>query len=454
LSSKRDLVEAHDYNRRRLVTAFVSGAPGGREVEPVRYGRALIGGAVLAGMVLAGAAVAGLIRSPLPEGWNDYGLVVDKDTGARYIALKDTLYPVINTTSGRLIAADEKGEVTISSVGSDQLDGMKIGSTVGIPGAPDALPPPDRLVQSGWLACTNTDGGLRVTVTSPSPATAAPEAALLVQSNLDASDSYLVTGTKRYPIAADSVDNTLRTLGLPTNAFKAPGNWVNLPDPGPEIKPFTVPGQGQRVRTGVPGLERAGTPVTQGGRHYLLTAVDGRARLMEVSEFAYLVYTSGGQGASFTEQSPEAGELATIESVPVPDSLASVLDEWPQERPASYDSDTPCLQLNARGEFTETSLAVAEDADALPEGADQGVTVQEGRGAVVQETSANVRSSQGDTVLVDATGTRYSMSPDTRARLGYAEVTAPAVTQGWTLLFDDGPALERSRAAQSAATNR
>ena len=40
MASKRELVEAHSYNRRRLVTAFLSGAPGGREVEPAKPGRA------------------------------------------------------------------------------------------------------------------------------------------------------------------------------------------------------------------------------------------------------------------------------------------------------------------------------------------------------------------------------------------------------------------------------
>ena len=43
MATKKDLVEAHAFSRRRLVTAFVSGAPGGREVEPVRPGRVLIG---------------------------------------------------------------------------------------------------------------------------------------------------------------------------------------------------------------------------------------------------------------------------------------------------------------------------------------------------------------------------------------------------------------------------
>ena len=59
MATKTDLVEAYSFSRRRLVTAFVSGAPGGREVEPARPGRALVGGLALALLVVAGGAVTG-----------------------------------------------------------------------------------------------------------------------------------------------------------------------------------------------------------------------------------------------------------------------------------------------------------------------------------------------------------------------------------------------------------
>ena len=68
MASKRDLVEAHAFNRRRLVAAFVSGAPGGREVEPTRPARAVVVGAVLAVLVVGGAAIAGYLRPGLPAG--------------------------------------------------------------------------------------------------------------------------------------------------------------------------------------------------------------------------------------------------------------------------------------------------------------------------------------------------------------------------------------------------
>src|SRR5829696_3192439 len=114
MASKRDLVEAHSFNRSRLVTAFLSGAPGGREVEPARYGRTLVGGVVLAGLLLAGAAVSGKLSQPVDKDWLDPGvMVVGKESGSRFLPGDKknvgTLYPVLNTASARLAYADPDG---------------------------------------------------------------------------------------------------------------------------------------------------------------------------------------------------------------------------------------------------------------------------------------------------------------------------------------------------------
>lgn len=47
MASKKELVEAQSFAKRRLTTAFVAGAPGGREVEPHRPMRAVFGGLAL-----------------------------------------------------------------------------------------------------------------------------------------------------------------------------------------------------------------------------------------------------------------------------------------------------------------------------------------------------------------------------------------------------------------------
>ncbi len=65
MATKKDLVEAYSFSRRRLVTAFVSGAPGGREVEPSRPGRTIVGGlALITPQVLA--AGHGAMQLDLP----------------------------------------------------------------------------------------------------------------------------------------------------------------------------------------------------------------------------------------------------------------------------------------------------------------------------------------------------------------------------------------------------
>src|SRR5690606_6305453 len=110
MATKKDLVEAYSFSRRRLVTAFVSGAPGGREVEPARPGRAVIGGLALAVLLLAGAAILGVFKGFNQVDLSAVGLYSD-DRGTLYVVLEEDLpgvegprmRQVVNATSARLI---------------------------------------------------------------------------------------------------------------------------------------------------------------------------------------------------------------------------------------------------------------------------------------------------------------------------------------------------------------
>ena len=107
MATKRDLVEAQAFNRRRLVTAFVSGAPGGREVEPARPGRIVVAGVALTVLLVAGAVIAGLFTTRTPDGWAQRGLFVSEERGVAYVITDDAeptvLRPVVNITSAQLI---------------------------------------------------------------------------------------------------------------------------------------------------------------------------------------------------------------------------------------------------------------------------------------------------------------------------------------------------------------
>ena len=61
MTSRKDLLEAQAFTRRRLLAVLVSGAPGGREPEPATTGRWLLGGVVVAVLLTAVVAVVGLL---------------------------------------------------------------------------------------------------------------------------------------------------------------------------------------------------------------------------------------------------------------------------------------------------------------------------------------------------------------------------------------------------------
>ena len=170
MATKKDLTEAYAFSRRRLVTAFVSGAPGGREVEPARPGRTIVGGLALAVLLVAGAAVAGIFSPRVDPTWADGpGLIISKESGAAYVITaveegeEPVLRPVINITSAKLILG---AEATPTIIPDEYIDQEQRGDDIGILGAPANVPGPDRLVDDGWTACTDPATGLRLDVSA------------------------------------------------------------------------------------------------------------------------------------------------------------------------------------------------------------------------------------------------------------------------------------------------
>ena len=105
MATKKDLVEAYSFSRRRLVTAFVSGAPGGREVEPARPGRTIVGGLALAVLLMAGAAIAGVFDPKTSIDWDEPAFIIAKDKGSIYVIIEPrpgdtepTLRPITSTS--------------------------------------------------------------------------------------------------------------------------------------------------------------------------------------------------------------------------------------------------------------------------------------------------------------------------------------------------------------------
>ena len=446
MASKRDLVEAHDYNRRRLITAFVSGAPGGREVEPVRYARTLVGGLVLALLVVAGAAVSGFIQQPVPKNWAEEGLVVGKDSGSRFFAFKGTLYPVINITSAKLLLKPG----TKPTVVPDKLISAKTpDSTIGISGAPEVLPDPGNLVQDGWSACTNGAKGVAVTVSAKPPVTAARNQAFRVT---DGKDEYVVAGGHRYPVAGDSNGQlALRALALDSEPARGvPGLWLDLLPLGTALEAPAVAGAGETVQTGVPDLTAVGTPVTvEGGNHYVLAQ---NGHLLELSDFAFSIYSSGRTVAKVS--SSDSGKLTTD-----PGSSAYPAD-WPTDAVTPYTAvDQPCLQLDTTsGGKPVVGLATDSSGDAGSNDAEITRRVGNGAGAVVRAVTAAGVLNTGPVYLIDGSGTSFAVGPDGNGaalgQLGYGSLAPRPVPKAWLTLFQSGPELSAEAAGRTPGSQQ
>ena len=244
MATKKDLIEAQGFSRRRLLSAFTGGAPGGKELDPAKPLRAVVAGVALTAMVILAGVFYGLVRPGLPQGWEDNRLVLVSDTGARYLTVGGELHPVINTASARLLVP--AGDFSVISTDQATVADITVGGTVGIVGAPDDLPAPDALIDDGWTACVDRGAARQRSPFATHPiATAAPGNGTVVTVD---DELFVVAGGYRYAVDPDEANAVLRAVGLGASApIEVDGRWLNLFQPGADLAPLTVEGAGDSI---------------------------------------------------------------------------------------------------------------------------------------------------------------------------------------------------------------
>ncbi|MFN8190855.1 MAG: type VII secretion protein EccB [Nocardioidaceae bacterium] len=450
MATKRDLVEAHAFSRRRLVTAFVSGAPGGREVEPVRPGRTIVGGIALAVLLLLGAVVAGVFAPRTPQDWNKVGLVVSKDDGGLYVITESSdrpvLRPVINVTSAKLILGDLAADPTPLS--TSFIQSQRIGEDVGILGAPHDVPAPDRLIGSGWTACTDSGLGIRLDVGPRPDVTAAPERGLVVQSDGDyfvlaeaLSDDRVHPTAYRYrlPTQSGPRDNMLAALGLPAGveAIEVPPAWLALFPAGGDLTWESM------------GIEHAGQPASidaaGGDDRYrvgdVVITADDAVVLTEVgpapmTTFALAVYENLPE-----PYTPRVFRVDQVDLGRVDRPYADA--HWPVDLPVAAVGEA-CVQLVAATDAPpRVTLAELPGDRATASGVSVGtsaVGMDPGSGALIVAGDWG-QTQGGSPFLVDSKGRAYPLLVPAAQRLGYDGVDPTHVPDGWLELFADGVTL-------------
>src|SRR6267154_6482671 len=102
MRSRREQVQAYRFLIRRIGSALLVGEPETAELPMRRYGVAVFGSVVLAVVLFAGFGIYGLLH---PGGQRpvENAIIVERETGAKYVYLQGFLHPILNWTSALLI---------------------------------------------------------------------------------------------------------------------------------------------------------------------------------------------------------------------------------------------------------------------------------------------------------------------------------------------------------------
>jgi type VII secretion protein EccB len=451
VATKKDLVEAYSFSRRRLVTAFVSGAPGGREVEPARPGRSIVGGVALAVLLVAGAAIASVFTTSVDPAWaEESGLVISKEEAEVFVITDSSsdpvLHPILNITSAKLILGSD---VSPQVIPEDYIAEETIGTDLGIFGAPYDVPDESRLIGSGWTACTDgRSGGLRLALSAtPDAAPAGPDGGLLVTVDgelwlvaTSGPDADGVVGAHRYRVPdarSTSQGLVLEGLGL-GQGVEAPEvgrEWLNLLPEGGDVDP-SVFGVDPRPANG--GEPAPGDVFQVNGQPYLTLADGSQVRL---DPFALAVATGGNPGAEY------AGDTDDLDLDPDPGQVGFLDARWPVDTLQPVFGER-CVQLVAEpGEAPRAQLVQDPQGEAAAAGTGgQSVVVDPGAGAYIRSGGWG-ETSGGSPFVVDAKGYAYPLvGAEAAVQLGYAGTDAPVVPESWVELFEAGVALSQEAA--------
>ncbi|MGC5627412.1 type VII secretion protein EccB [Georgenia sp. Z1344] len=447
MASNKDILDAQRFNRQRLVTSFVSGAPDGRELEPGKPWRGVVGGLVLVGLILAGGFVSRWLAPGTPEGWEAGSLVIIEEDGSRYVTSEGVMYPVLNTASARLVLG--AGEMDVHTLSQEEVAGVTRGPTVGIPDAPDSLPEPGDLVNDEWLSCLAPSGASWTAVGRPTidtdgtqvSAEPAEDRATVVRVE---GVLWLVSGATRHEIDAEHEEAIVRALRLDSApVVETSAAWLELFAPGTPLGPMSNPGAGDPMPEPIEGMPDvlAGQAVSMGEgddvSYYILGAA---GELQPLSAVGYEMYRLGdGEHLERDAMAVSAGDLGQMPSGDDADPA-----DWPDEIAGPVVDDegvAPCAQLVSDAMDASASSVLVAGHD-VPEVGDDTVVVQGSSGALVSGSGGGLLTAD---FFIDETGRAYPLlgaRGETLGMLGYELEDRATVPNPWVRLFPHGPGLQ------------
>jgi type VII secretion protein EccB len=439
VQSRRDQVDAYHFSVARLTAALAEGDPGRGEAPFRRASLGVAVGAMLAALIAGGAVLLGLLDPPAAAGaWRKPGaIVVEKETGTRFIYLNGELRPTANYTSAMLVAGIR---APVNYVPAKVLARVAIGPAMGIPGAPDILPAAGALRPGRWALCLDPQrpGVVRLDLTAA--AAAGPELSserILVAGPRNT--GYVVWGNVKYPLPSRAA---LVALGLGNQEpVPAPAAWLSALPTGPVLAPAAIPRAGARGRP--VGGRRAVVgdlfdSSAGGAEQYYVLRADGLAPVSR-TEFALLSAAPGARPAA-------AVSPAAIAAAPgSPDrSLLTGLPDLLSGHSYQAAGAALCVRQSSPG-TPSASTVVGEPASRA------NLSLAYGAGLLVTAPATGSPDGRPPVpYLITDTGLKYAVAgSDAIQALGYGGATAQVMPAAVLSLVPTGPALSVSGARQA-----
>jgi len=462
MSSRQDQLHSYQFTIQRVVAALVM-----RETDPARSPFRRAAGATLASVLVAAIALGavaayGAIVGGGSKSWRDEAVViVEKESGARYVYRDEKLHPVLNYASALLIVQAASPKTVL--VSRKSMEKVPRGVPLGIADAPDSLPAPDRLAGAPWTLCTALgpsagpqNATARLLVGRP-PQDGVPlgESAVLVQA--PNRSTFLLWHNRRHPITSSVVLSGLGWSGeRPTRVASA---FLNSLEVGGSLSTVNIEdiGAASAAMSGATVGEVYVVNTQGGAREYAVAVRDGLSPITQVQVDILLADERIGQAKPI--------ELAQVEyrqAEKAADLRPSGKSAPPASTPRLVAADSGATCALVKGDEGVTELRVKATPPDVSTAARTGsrsgngtiladyVLVEPGYGALV-EAAAAPGAAGGALSVVTALGRRYAVpSTEVLNMLGYDAVTPLRLPAGLVALIPAGEALDPDAARAPA----
>ncbi|GIE82938.1 hypothetical protein Aph02nite_88880 [Actinoplanes philippinensis] len=440
MQTQRDHVHAHQFMMGRLSSALVQGDPSTAEIPGRRALTGLSFGVLISVLVVAGFAVYGWIVPGGSKVYTQPGMIlVEKESGTRFVYLNGMLRPTPNLTSAMLIQGPSG---TVKLISKESLKDVPRGPSIGIEGAPQAIAT-DSMVTGPWLVClpgsvSDEPGeGLGLNLDPRVTGTAVPTDGFVVVRGPKAA-TYLVTAERKHRVDDPAV---LVALGASTvREVRAPQSWLDFLPDGPALAPAKIPGAGEPGKVGA-ASHPVGTLFRQrpdaGTEQLFVLRRDGLAAISR-TEFLFATATS--------DREPVELNAADLVSARKSDdrSLLTRLPDLTGLTPREPGREALCLRQAPVGEqqFASAAVFVPLDRSGVDPAGRTSVLTAPGSGMAVIPAPYQAGYSKPLATYIADDGKAYPIGdPDSAAALKLDKVATVPFPKNLLASLPTGPTL-------------